>query len=332
MGRRRSLSNEISTDPEVAQLLQCGPLPALLYTWAIPHADDWGRLSGDPVKFKLTVCPALNASISEIDEALTQIACAGLWCRYEVDGRQYIAYPRNAWFKHQSYINTSKRQDDAGSEYPAPSDWLAAEESQETPRNTNDGQETAQNPASPSLSPSPSLSLSPSPSGEEDLCPDPAGPDCDQTPPSSGAQDEGRAETAPGKGPAPTADDRPGRALRRPAERLEYSAEFEEFWRRYPRRVEKRRAFKAWKARLKEGQKAEALTAAASHYADACRSAGTEERFIKHASTFLGPDKPYEDYIRGPTTDPRSGLTRNVRKALELVEKLQREEYAHGPG
>ena len=163
MSRKRSISSDISTDPRVAIITaQHGALPALLYTWAIPHADDWGRLSGDPVKFKLVVCPALNASTDEIDGALDQVAEAGLWQRYEVNGRSYIAYPRDAWFKHQSYINTSKRQDDSGSDHPAPPEWDDGEEQQETPRNTKEGQGTAENPASPSPSPSPSPSLSPS--------------------------------------------------------------------------------------------------------------------------------------------------------------------------
>ncbi|WP_067931219.1 hypothetical protein [Alicyclobacillus kakegawensis] len=85
-----------------------------------------------------------------------------------------------------------------------------------------------------------------------------------------------------------------------PAEKpgSEYTREFEDFWRAYPRKVEKKGAYKAWKARLREGVPARDLIAAARHYAEDCSRRGTEMSFIKHAKTFLGPSKPYEEYIR----------------------------------
>lgn len=185
MARKRSISSDISTDPKLAQLAGYGVLPLLIYTWGIPHADDWGRLPGDPVQFKLMVCPAFPASYEQIEEAIKQVAEVGLWQFYIVDGKKYIAYPREAWFKHQSYINTSKRDDDSKSAYPAPPDWYEdkkqhekpkgeeiAKQHQETPRNSNDRQEIAQNPVSPS--PSPSLSPTPTPTREKDSCPNPA--------------------------------------------------------------------------------------------------------------------------------------------------------------
>ena len=119
MSRRRNLSTDISTDPKLAELAESGPLPLLLYTWAIPHADDWGRLTGDARQFRLTVCPALDAAAQEVEAALEQIAAAGLWDRYQMDGRWYIAFPPEAWYRHQSYIPASKRQADK-SQFPPP--------------------------------------------------------------------------------------------------------------------------------------------------------------------------------------------------------------------
>lgn len=75
-----------------------------------------------------------------------------------------------------------------------------------------------------------------------------------------------------------------------------YTREFEEFWRCYPRKVEKKRAFRCWCSRLKDGFKPEQLVIAARNYTIECKNRKTEERFIKHPSTFLGPDKPFEDY------------------------------------
>lgn len=81
-----------------------------------------------------------------------------------------------------------------------------------------------------------------------------------------------------------------------------YSPEFEEFWSVYPRKVEKLRAYKCWQARMREKVPPSDLIAAARHYAEKCLREGTEEKFIKHPATFLGPTRPYEDYIRPPTS------------------------------
>lgn len=175
MGRRRYITSDISTDPKVAELAEYGALPLLLYTWAIAHLDDWGRMTGDARQFKLLVCPALDVTTAEVDEALDQIASVGLWERYEVNGKKYIAVPEEAWYRHQSYINKEKRNVDK-SQYPAPPSKTRAEEQQATTQNSADcrtspqnaeeerssalnseeERKTAQNSVSPSPSPSPS--------------------------------------------------------------------------------------------------------------------------------------------------------------------------------
>ena len=37
--------------------------------------------------------PALNVTVDEVEQVLEQIASAGLWLRYEVDQRYYLAIP-----------------------------------------------------------------------------------------------------------------------------------------------------------------------------------------------------------------------------------------------
>jgi hypothetical protein len=88
-----------------------------------------------------------------------------------------------------------------------------------------------------------------------------------------------------------------------------YDHDFEKFWTEYPRKAEKQRAYRCWKIRIKEGLKeglSEGLTMeglvwdlvdAAKNYAADCRKRRIEEQYIKHASTFLGPDRPYLDWI-----------------------------------
>jgi hypothetical protein len=83
-----------------------------------------------------------------------------------------------------------------------------------------------------------------------------------------------------------------------------YPAEFETFWQAYPeaRRREKQGAFKAWKSTLKQGKAqgitAEKLIAAARNYGAEMAAKGKEPDYIKLPKTFLGPDKPYEDYLK----------------------------------
>lgn len=89
-----------------------------------------------------------------------------------------------------------------------------------------------------------------------------------------------------------------------------YSPEFEALWEIYPRKLEKIKAYKAYKARIKE-TKHEILLQAVRHYAELCRKAGKEQRHIKQPKTFLGPDKVWQDFVNGipegelPQTNPR---------------------------
>ena len=99
-----------------------------------------------------------------------------------------------------------------------------------------------------------------------------------------------------------------------------YPPEFEHFWSIYPRRVEKRRAYKAFKARLKQGAAVDDIIQAAKNYADYVRREGTEERFIKHPATFLGPSLPYEDWIQ-----PRAPDGPRIPKAFDTLRSWAQE-------
>jgi hypothetical protein len=76
-----------------------------------------------------------------------------------------------------------------------------------------------------------------------------------------------------------------------------YPPAFEEAWLAYPRKVEKRAAYRAWQARIRDGCDPADLAAAARHYATAV--AGRDPRYVKHAATFWGRDRPYEEYVSG---------------------------------
>ena len=85
--------------------------------------------------------------------------------------------------------------------------------------------------------------------------------------------------------------------LKQPSSPADYTEEFNSFWTVYPRKIGKVAAFKVWKTRLKEKVSPDDLIKAATNYAAECRKKGTEERYIKHPETFIGPDKHYNDYM-----------------------------------
>ena len=45
---------------------------------------------------------------------------------------------------------------------------------------------------------------------------------------------------------------------------------------------------------------------AVKRYADECRCNETEEKYIKLASTFIGPNTPFSDYLRGDYKPPKA--------------------------
>ncbi|NBI28320.1 hypothetical protein [Chengkuizengella marina] len=76
-----------------------------------------------------------------------------------------------------------------------------------------------------------------------------------------------------------------------------YTEEFEIFYKSYPRKIAKKQAFKNWNTRLKEKVNPDDLIKAAKNYAIECERNKTEQKFIKHPSTFIGSNKGFEDYI-----------------------------------
>lgn len=76
-----------------------------------------------------------------------------------------------------------------------------------------------------------------------------------------------------------------------------YTTGFENFWKEYPRKVDKGQASKAYQARRNDGFSDEELLEACIAYAKKCRENHTETMYIKHAKTFLGPTLPFTDYL-----------------------------------
>jgi len=78
-----------------------------------------------------------------------------------------------------------------------------------------------------------------------------------------------------------------------------YSVHFEAFWKAYPRKKEKSKAYKCYQARLKDGFSEDELLIAAQKYAEECKREHREERYIKLGATFLSSNTPFVDYLKG---------------------------------
>lgn len=90
----------------------------------------------------------------------------------------------------------------------------------------------------------------------------------------------------------------------------EYSADFEEFWSVYPRKVNKKGAYAKWRATLRkdDAPTKQQLIECAKRYAAECKRKGTEQQYILHAATFLGPQERWRDYM-----EDKPGLVEELR-------------------
>ncbi|HFI5643920.1 TPA: hypothetical protein ACGQVP_004927 [Raoultella planticola] len=90
----------------------------------------------------------------------------------------------------------------------------------------------------------------------------------------------------------------------RPAKQ-DYSPEFETAWDAYPKRAggnSKAGAFKAWKARLKDGVEPGDMLAGVKRYAAYVRATGSVgTQFVKQAATFFGPDRHFDESWQAPS-------------------------------
>lgn len=111
MATRRMISKNISTSRKVNRL-SC--FAALLYTWIIPHTDDYGCMDGDWVSVKAKVVPMQETTDKQIEKALKEIEAAGLITRYWHAGEQYLQVTNFETF--QTFKTDRQRQ----SEYPSP--------------------------------------------------------------------------------------------------------------------------------------------------------------------------------------------------------------------
>jgi uncharacterized phage protein (TIGR02220 family) len=111
----------------------------LLYTWMIPHADDWGRLPGSPAKVKVLVMPFADESREQFAEALADMSRKGLIIWYESSGDKFIQILK--FEEHQQGLHKRTKSklppppDDSGNIHPKKETSCTCEE---TPGNAQD--------------------------------------------------------------------------------------------------------------------------------------------------------------------------------------------------
>src|SRR3990167_9807166 len=87
MAQRRMVSKTISTSKKVNRI---SDKAALLYTWLIPHTDDYGHMDGDAKTVKAIVVPMRRYSLKEVERALIEMEKTDLVRRYSVSGGQFL--------------------------------------------------------------------------------------------------------------------------------------------------------------------------------------------------------------------------------------------------
>lgn len=166
MSRKRYISTDMSKSGKLEELARrAGDYGVLLFTWMIPHFDDWGRMEGEPDKVFFEVTPRfamLGKTPEDAERAIAAMHDIGLITWYEVDGNRYIQANLDTFYSLQTYIPKAKRAEDK-SHYPPPpaepNDGVAQNSTPQQPvaQNSTESRKVAQNTPSPfSLHPSPS--------------------------------------------------------------------------------------------------------------------------------------------------------------------------------
>lgn len=140
MATGRMLRKQISLSEQVNDL---SLKAALLYTWMLAHADDYGRMHGSPRRVKAEVVP-MRGDIADFDVlgCLQEMRDAGLITCYEVEDEPYLQFP--SWERHQAGLH--KRTE---SKFPPPPEFPGT--SRNLPPNRTEQNRTEQEPNSREL-------------------------------------------------------------------------------------------------------------------------------------------------------------------------------------
>lgn len=101
MASGRMIRSQISLSPQVNDLCLKG---ALLFTWLIPHVDDYGRVNADPRRIKAKIVPMRDdIPSSEILLLLKEMESKNLIVLYTIEDEIYLQLTK--FEKHQSGLH-----------------------------------------------------------------------------------------------------------------------------------------------------------------------------------------------------------------------------------
>lgn len=100
MANRRMISKSISISSKVNSI---SDFAALLFTWMVPHADDYGVLDGDEGTLKALVVPRRKQTDVHVGQALAEMQKVGLVWRYIYRNKPYVQFIN--WEEHQEGLH-----------------------------------------------------------------------------------------------------------------------------------------------------------------------------------------------------------------------------------
>lgn len=97
MARGRMLLKTLSKGRRINGLVNTHVMSYVLWSYMLPHLDDWGRMEADPYDIQSVCVPQVRyfngkQGLQRIDECLRRIADANLILPYEVEGRRYLQW------------------------------------------------------------------------------------------------------------------------------------------------------------------------------------------------------------------------------------------------
>lgn len=124
-----------------------------------------------------------------------------------------------------------------------------------------------------------------------------------------GTSDAGRGDISGDEGPTVAPQEPSLRTVQEPSvepsSRGHREPTFADCWNIYPRKLARKKAEKAWTARIRSGCAAQQLYDATVHYAK--HRAGQDGSYTMHGSTFYGPDDRWLDFLDPSTAVPPVG-------------------------
>lgn len=102
--QRRMLSASISGSRKLSKVSH---FEALLFTWLIPHCDEYGRTEAEPYLVFGNVVPHMGKSIKTVEKSLENLEKVGLILLYSVENDKFLEIIN--WDDHQNFRNDRPR-------------------------------------------------------------------------------------------------------------------------------------------------------------------------------------------------------------------------------